>query len=305
MKKVLVATEKPFAPTAVNQIKEIIEKAGHELILLEKYKEKDELIKAALMANAMIVRSDIVTKEILEACSSLELVVRAGAGFDNIDFKTAAENNIVVMNTPGQNSNAVAELVFGLMIYHARKCFNGAIGTEIRGKTIGIHAYGNIGKLVGKIAKGFGMKVFAFDPFIPAEIIEKDRITPVIKVEELYKNCQYISLQIPSSAETKKSINYSLLSLMPKDAVLVNTARKDIINEPDILKMMTERSDFSYLSDFEPDNKSDLEKFSGRLLITAKKMGAQTEEANINAGIAAANQIVSYFATGDVRFKVN
>jgi len=305
MKKVLVATDKPFAPIAVNQIKSIIEKAGHQLVLLEKYTEKSQLIEAVKAANAVIIRSDIISQEVLEASNTLEIVVRAGAGYDNVDLAAATSKKVVVMNTPGQNSNAVAELAFGMMIYNIRKGYNGASGTELREKTIGIHAYGNVGKYVAIIAKGFGMKVMAFDPYVSNEAMQKDGVEPVASVEELYKKSQYVSLHIPANKETKQSINYQLLSLMPKNAVLVNTARKEVINEADMIKLMEERKDFAYLSDIEPDNKSEFEKFAGRYLFTAKKMGAQTEEANVNAGIAAANQIVSFFATGDKTFQVN
>ncbi len=305
MKKVLVATDKPFAPVAVNQIKEIIEKAGHQLVLLEKYTEKSQLIEAVKVANAVIIRSDIISQEVIEASNTLEIVVRAGAGYDNVDLAAATNKKVVVMNTPGQNSNAVAELAFGMMVYNLRKGFNGASGTELRGKTIGIHAYGNVGKYVALIAKGFGMKVLAFDPFVSNELMQKDGVEPVASVEELYKRSQFVSLHIPANKDTKQSINYQLLSIMPKNAVLVNTARKEVINEADMIKLMEDRKDFSYLSDIEPDNKSEFEKFTGRYLFTAKKMGAQTEEANINAGIAAANQIVGFFATGDKTFQVN
>jgi D-3-phosphoglycerate dehydrogenase / 2-oxoglutarate reductase len=305
MKKVLVATDKPFAPIAVNQIKGIIEKAGHQFLLLEKYTEKSQLIEAVKSANAVIIRSDIISQEVIDASSTLEIVVRAGAGYDNVDLAAASNKKVVVMNTPGQNSNAVAELAFGMMIHNARKGYNGASGTELRDKTIGIHAYGNVGRYVALIAKGFGMKVLAFDPFVSKELIQKDGVEPVGTVEELYKKSQYVSLHIPANKDTKQSINYQLLSLMPKNAVLVNTARKEVINEADIIKLMEERKDFSYLSDIEPDNKVEFEKFAGRYLFTAKKMGAQTEEANINAGIAAANQIVSFFATGDKKYQVN
>ena len=305
MKKVLVATDKPFAPVAVNQIRSIIEKAGHQLILLEKYTEKSQLIDAVKAANAIIIRSDIISQEVIEASNTLEIVVRAGAGYDNVDLVAATNKKVVVMNTPGQNSNAVAELAFGMMIYNIRKAYNGASGTELRDKTIGIHAYGNVGKYIALIAKGFGMKVLAFDPYVSNDIMQKDGVVPVATVEELYKKSQYISLHIPANKETKQSVNYQMLSLMPKNAVLVNTARKEVINEADLIKLMEERKDFAYLSDIEPDNKAEFEKFAGRYLFTAKKMGAQTEEANINAGIAAANQIVNLFATGDKTFQVN
>jgi D-3-phosphoglycerate dehydrogenase len=303
MKKVLVATDKPFAAVAVNQIRSIIEKAGFELVLLEKYTDKSQLNEAVKTANAIIIRSDLITKEVLDASNALEIVVRAGAGYDNVDLNAATAKNVVVMNTPGQNSNA--ELAFELMLYHARKGFNGSSGTELREKTIGIHAYGNVGKYVAKIAHGFGMNVFAFDPFVSEEAMKADNVVCVKTVEDLYKKSQYISLHIPANDQTKKSINYGLLSLMPKNAVLVNTARKEVINEVDLLKIMGERIDFSYLSDIEPDAKADFAKFEGRYIATAKKMGAQTSEANINAGIAAAKQIVAFFNEGNKTFQVN
>jgi len=305
MKKVLIATDKPFAQAAVNQIKAIVEGAGYELALLEKYTDKTQLIEAVKSANAVIIRSDLITQEVIEASQNLEIVVRAGAGYDNVDLKAATAKNVVVMNTPGQNANAVAELVFEMMLYHARKGFAGAAGTELRGKTIGIHAYGNVGKYVAKIAQGFGMEVFAFDPYVKSEEIIKDNVTPVVSVEELYEKSKYISLHIPATEQTKKSINQALLSHMPKNAVLVNTARKEVINEAELLKLMEERADFSYLTDIEPDTKAEFVKFEGRYLATAKKMGAQTSEANINAGLAAANQIVKFFKTGDKTFQVN
>jgi D-3-phosphoglycerate dehydrogenase / 2-oxoglutarate reductase len=305
MKTVLVATDKPFAQVAVNQIKSIIESAGYQLVLLEKYTENSQLIEAVKTANAVIIRSDLITQEVINKSQNLEIVVRAGAGYDNVDLKAASAKNVVVMNTPGQNANAVAELAFEMMLYHARKGFAGVSGTELRGKAIGIHAYGNCGKYVGKIAKGFGMEVFAYDPYVRDEDILKDDVTPLKSVEELYRKCQYVSLHIPANDQTKKSINYALLHLMPKNAVLINTARKEVINEADLLKLMEERTDLSYLTDIEPDTKTEFTKFEGRYLATAKKMGAQTSEANINAGIAAANQIVKFFKTGDKTFQVN
>lgn len=305
MKKVLVATDKPFAPIAVSQIKDIVEKAGFEFALLEKYTEKSQLINAVSEANAVIIRSDIIDTEVINGSDKLEIVVRAGAGYDNVDLAAATAKKVVVMNTPGQNSNAVAELAFGMMVFHARKFYNGSAGSELRGKTLGIHAYGNVGKYVATIAKGFGMKVFAFDPFVSKESIENDGVTALDTVEELYKKSQYVSLHIPANAQTKQSINHSLLSLMPKGAVLVNTARKEVINEAEMIKLMEERNDFAYLSDIAPDNKADFEKFEGRYFFTPKKMGAQTGEANINAGVAAANQIVSFFKNNDTTFQVN
>ena len=305
MKKVLVATDKPFAPVAVNQIKNIVESAGYKLELLEKYTDKSQLIEAVKTANAVIIRSDLITQEVIEASQSLEIVVRAGAGYDNVDLKAATAKNVIVMNTPGQNANAVAELAFEMMLFHARKGFAGLSGNELRGKTLGIHAYGNVGKYVAKIAQGFGMEVCSYDPFVKSEEISKDNVKPVNSAEELYSKSQYISLHIPANDQTKKSINHDLLSKMPKNAVLVNTARKEVIQEEDLLKIMNERADFSYLTDIEPDTKAEFQKFEGRYLATAKKMGAQTSEANINAGLAAANQIVKFFKTGDKTFQVN
>jgi D-3-phosphoglycerate dehydrogenase len=304
--KITVATDKPFAKEAVQMIKEKIVQARHEFGLLESYTDEQDLINIAKESDALIVRSDLVTKEVLDAGNRLKIVVRAGAGFDNIDLKAATEKNVVVMNTPGQNSNAVAELAIGMMIYMARGKYDGKSGTELSGKTLGIHAYGNVGKRVATIAKGFGMEVSAFDPFINKTEIEKDGIRALDSVDELYSNCQYISLHIPANEQTKLSINKKLLSKMPKNAVLVNTARKEVIHEDDMLALMEERSDFKYLSDIEPDKKDVFEtKFKNRIFFTPKKMGAQTEEANVNAGVAAAVQIIRFFETGDKTYQVN
>ncbi len=306
MKKVLVATDKPFAKVAVDGIRQIIEKAGYELLLLEKYPSQEELVKAVENVDAVIIRSDIFDKDVFNAAKQLKIVVRAGAGYDNIDLAAATEHNVVAMNTPGQNSNAVAELAFGMMLYIARNAFNGASGTELRGKNIGIHAYGNVGKYVATIAKGFGMKVFAFDPFVKAEDMLHDDVTPVDNVEDLYTKCQYISLHIPANQQTKKSIGFDLLNKMPKNAVLVNTARKEVIDEEGLIKIFEMRPDFKYLSDIEPDSKQEIaEKYAGRYLFTAKKMGAQTSEANVNAGLAAAHQIVDFLENGVTTFQVN
>lgn len=306
MTKVLIATEKPFAPAAVNQMRPVIENAGFELALLEKYTDKSELISAVADAEAIIIRSDKITKEVIEAAKNLKIVVRAGAGYDNVDLAAATEAGVVVMNTPGQNSNAVAELAIGMMIFQARGQFNGKAGTELRGKRIGIHAYGNVGRFVATMAKGFGMEVLAFDPFVNKEDIEKDGVKAVDSAEELYSNCEYVSLHIPANDKTKKSIGFDLLSKMPKGATLVNTARKEVIDEEGVLKLMADRTDFSYLSDIAPDSKDEFaSKFEGRFFFTPKKMGAQTAEANINAGVAAANQIVGYIKDGNTKFKVN
>ena len=306
MPKVLIATVKPFAPIAVEQIKKIIENAGYQFALLEKYENQDDLKQAVADADALIVRSDKITADVIQAAPKLKIVVRAGAGYDNIDLKTATEKGIVVMNTPGQNSNAVAELALGMMVYLARNRFNGKPGTELKGKSLGVHAYGHVGRRVAEIAKGFGMELFAFDPFIPKEEIEKDGVTVVDSAEELYTRSQYVSLHIPANEQTIKSINYALLSKMPQNATLVNTARKEIIDEDDLLKMFEERPDFKYISDIAPDCKDVIaEKYPDRYFFTPKKMGAQTAEANINAGLAAARQIVNFFEKGDRTFQVN
>jgi len=306
MKKVLVATEKPFAPDAITQMKDIFGEAGLEMALLEKYSSPDELKSAVADADALIVRSDKVTADVVEAAKKLSIVVRGGAGYDNLDLEACSAKNIVAMNTPGQNSNAVAELALGMMVYQARNHFNGTAGTELRGKKLGIHAFGNVGAYVAGIAKGFGMDVYAFDPFIDDEKIKADGVTPVKSQEELYATCQYVSLHIPANDKTMKSINKALLSKMPENAVLVNTARKEVIDEEGLASLMEERNDFNYISDIAPDNKSVFEeKFEGRFFFTPKKMGAQTAEANINAGVAAAEQIVKYFKDGDETFRVN
>jgi len=305
-KKVLVATVKPFAEAAVEKIKKILSENGYEFKLLEKYKNNDELLDAVSDVNAIIIRSDKVTKEVISAAGNLEIVVRAGAGYDNVDLGFAKDNGVVVMNTPGQNSNAVAELAIGMMIYNARNGFNGTAGIELKGKTLGIHAYGNVGRSIAKIAFGFGMKIYAFDPFIENEIIEKDGVIAVDSVEDLYKNCQYVSLHIPANEKTKNSINYDLLKLMPENATLVNTARKEVVCEESLKKILKERGDFNYLSDIAPDCREDLEKeYKERVFFTPKKMGAQTFEANVNAGVAAVNQIINYFNNGDTKFQVN
>jgi len=306
MKKVLVATDKPFAKAAVDNIKKIITEAGFEFQTLEKYTSKDELIKAVSAANAVIIRSDIIDKAVIDASSTLEIVVRAGAGYDNIDLAAATAKNVVAMNTPGQNANAVAELVFGMIIYQIRNQFDGSAGTELRGKSLGIHGYGFIGKLVATIAKGFGMTVHAFDPFVEKAAIEKDGVKAESSLEDLYSKSQYISLHVPANEKTKKSINFDLLSKMPEGACLINTARKEIIDEAGLIKVFESRKDFRYVSDIVPDNAAEIaEKFKGRYYFTSKKTGAQTHEANNNAGLAAANQIVAFFKNGDKKYQVN
>uniref|UniRef100_UPI004029DEA2 NAD(P)-dependent oxidoreductase n=1 Tax=Prevotella sp. TaxID=59823 RepID=UPI004029DEA2 len=303
--KVLVATEKPFAAAAVNGIKAEVEGAGHQLVLLEKYTEKQQLLDAVADVEAMIVRSDKVTAEVLDAAKALKIVVRAGAGFDNIDIAYAKEKNVVVENTPGQNSNAVAELVFGLLVYAVRNFYNGKSGSELLGKKLGILAFGNVGRNVARIAKGFGMDVYAYDAFCPKEAIEAAGVKAVDSQDALFENCDVVSLHIPATPETKQSINAALVGKMKKGGVLVNTARKEVINEPELLKLLEERTDLKYVSDIMPDAHEEFCKFEGRYFSTPKKMGAQTAEANINAGIAAAKQINAFFADGCTKFQVN
>ncbi|MCU6772262.1 D-3-phosphoglycerate dehydrogenase [uncultured Bacteroides sp.] len=304
--KVLIATEKPFAKVAVDGIRKEIEAAGYELVLLEKYTEKAQLLDAVKDVNAIIIRSDIVDKEVLDAAKELKIVVRAGAGYDNVDLAEATAHDVCVMNTPGQNSNAVAELAFGMMIMAVRNFYNGKAGTELMGKKLGIHAYGNVGRNVARIAKGIGMDIYAYDAFCPKEAIKADGVTPVDSAEELYKTCDVVSLHIPATPETRKSINYDMVNLMPKNGLLVNTARKEVIDEEGLLKLMEERQDLKYVTDIMPDmNEEFAAKCAGRYFSTPKKMGAQTAEANINAGIAAAKQIVAYFKDGCEKFRVN
>ena len=304
--KVLVATEKPFAAVAVNGIREVIEEAGYELVLLEKYAAKQELLDAVADADAIIIRSDIVDKEVLDAAKNLKIVVRAGAGYDNIDLEASKANGVVAQNTPGQNSNAVAELVFGMTIMAVRNMYNGTSGTEVKGKTLGIHAFGQVGRNVARIAKGFEMEVSALDPYCPDEAITAAGVTPIHSVEELYSKNQFVSLHIPATAETKKSVGYDLVKLMPKNGVLINTARKEVIDEDGLAKAMEERPDIKYVADIKPDSAEELKaKFGDRVFFTPKKMGAQTAEANINAGIAAAQQVVAFLRDGINKFQVN
>ncbi len=306
MTKILVATVKPFIPEAVEKIEKIASDAGYEFVLLEKYADQGEFIDAVADVDALIIRSDKATREVIEAAKNLKIIVRAGAGYDNIDLEAATEKGIVAMNTPGQNSNAVAELALGMMVYLVRNGFNGKAGTELKGKKLGLHAYGNVGKLIAGIAKGFGMDVFAFDPFISKDVIEGDDVVCIESVEELYSTCNFVSLNIPATAETKASINYELLSKMPEPAVLVNTARKEVVHEDDLLRVFADREDFSYISDIAPDCKDVIaEKYPGRFFFTPKKMGAQTAEANINAGAAAMTQIKNFLEDGDKTFQVN
>ena len=306
MTKVLVATDKPFAAGAAKQIKAVIEEAGFTCAFLEKYTSPQELILAVADVEAIIIRSDLITKEVMEAAPNLKIVVRAGAGYDNVDLQSATAHKVVVMNTPGQNSNAVAELALGMMVYQARNQFNGTSGTELFGKKLGIHAYGNVGKHVARIASGFGMEVSAFDPFVNKAVIEADGVTAIDNVDDLYSTCDYISLHIPANASTKQSIGFDLLSKTKKSAMLVNTARKEVINEAGLLKWFETSDSFKYVSDVAPDNYDLLkEKFGNRCFCTPKKMGAQTAEANNNAGVAAARQIIGFIKQGDTTYQVN
>jgi len=304
--KVLVATEKPFAKVAVDGIREVVEGAGMTLVLLEKYTKKEQLLEAVADADALIVRSDIVDAAVVDAAKNLKIVVRAGAGFDNLDLEACTAHGVVAMNTPGQNSNAVAELALGLMVYAVRNFYNGTSGTELMGKTLGIHAYGNVGRNVARIAKGFGMNILAYDAYCPDERMLEDGVTPVHSAAELYAQSHVVSLHIPATPETKESINYALLSTMPKGALLVNTARKEVIKEDELVQLMQDRPDFRYVTDIMPaaDNKF-TELFADRYFATPKKSGAQTAEANINAGIAAARQIVDFLLNGNTKFQLN
>ncbi|EEX52794.1 NAD(P)-dependent oxidoreductase [Hoylesella loescheii] len=303
--KVLVATEKPFAANAVKAIKEEIEKAGHELVLLEKYTEKAQLLDAVKDVEAMIVRSDNVTPDVMDAATKLKIIVRAGAGYDSIDTAYAKEKGIIVENTPGQNANAVAELVLGLLVYAVRAFFNGKSGSELIGKKLGLLAFGNVGRNVARIAKGFGMEVYAYDAFCPANVIEEAGVHAVANQEALFDQCDIVSLHIPATPETKQSINYALVNRLPKGGILVNTARKEVINEAELLKLMADREDLKFVTDIKPDADADFAKLEGRYFSTPKKMGAQTAEANFNAGLAAAKQINAYFADGCTKFQVN
>ena len=303
--KILVATEKPFAAVAVEGIKKEVEAAGHQLLMLEKYTDKAQLLEAVADADAMIVRSDKITPDVLDAAKNLKIVVRAGAGYDSIDTAYAKEKGIVVENTPGQNANAVAELVFGLLVFAVRNCYNGKAGTELMGKRLGLLAFGNVGRNVARIAKGFGMDIYAYDAYCPAEVIEKDGVHAVASQDELFQTCDIVSLHIPATPETKQSINYQVVNQLRKGGILVNTARKEVIDEQELIKLMAEREDLKFVTDIKPDADEEFAKFEGRYFSTPKKMGAQTAEANINAGIAAAKQINAYFAEGCTRFQVN
>ncbi|MGL4411093.1 MAG: NAD(P)-dependent oxidoreductase [Bacteroidales bacterium] len=304
--KILVATDKPFAPVAVNGIREIIEGANMELVLLEKYTQKQQLLDAIAEVDAVIIRSDIIDNEVLDAAKKLKIVVRAGAGYDNVDLASATAHNVCVMNTPGQNANAVAELVFGMILFQLRNHFNGTSGFEAMGKSIGLMAYGNVAHNVARIARGFNMTIYAYDPFLTREKIEAEGIIYCETPAELFEKSHFVSLHIPATPQTKESINYELVSKMPKGGMLINTARKEVIHESELLRIMEERKDLSYVSDIAPSNAAEFsEKVSGRFMFTPKKMGAQTEEANINAGLAAAKQIVGFINNGEEKFRVN
>jgi D-phosphoglycerate dehydrogenase len=303
--KVLIATEKPFAKEALEAIKKEIVDGGHSVEVLEKYTEKSELLSAVAQANAVIIRSDIVDKDVLDAAKELKIVVRAGAGYDNVDIQSAKEHQVVVENTPGQNSNAVAELVFGLLVYAVRNFYNGKSGSELKGKKLGLLAYGNVSRNVSRIAKGFGMDVYAYDAYCTAEQIESDGVKAVSSPSALFEQCDVVSLHIPATPETIKSINYELVNKLPKGGILVNTARKEVINEEELLKLMAERQDIKFITDIKPNADEQFAQFEGRYFSTPKKMGAQTSEANTNAGIAAAKQINAFFNEGCTKYQVN
>jgi D-3-phosphoglycerate dehydrogenase len=305
MKKILVATAKPFATLAVEGIKKEVKDAGNELVLLEKYADRSQLLEAVADADAMIVRSDKIDAEVLDAAKNLKLVVRAGAGYDTIDLAHAKSNGVIVENTPGQNANAVAELVFGLLVYTVRNFYNGKPGTELKDKRLGLLAFGNVARNVARVAKGFDMKVSAYDEFCPAVNIETAGVRAYKTKEELFRNSDVVSLHIPATPETIGSIDYKLVNLMPEGGILVNAARKEIINEPELLKLLADRPDLKYITDLKPDAVAEFEKFGDRFFTTPKKMGAQTAEANINAGVAAAQQINAFFKDGIVKFQVN
>lgn len=303
--KILVATEKPFAPEAVEGIRKVVVEGGHELLLLEKYTDRSQLLDTVAEADALIVRSDKVDAEVMDVAKQLKIVVRAGAGYDNVDCGAAKERGIVVENTPGQNSNAVAELVFGLLVYAVRNFYNGKSGSELKGKRLGILAFGNVGRNVARIARGFGMDIMAYDAYCPKALIEQDGVVAADCQEQLFEQCDIVSLHIPATSETRQSIGRRLVERMKKGAILINTARKEVINEPELLALMVERTDLKYITDIMSDADADFQKFTGRYFSTPKKMGAQTAEANINAGIAAARQICAFFADGCTKFQVN
>jgi len=304
--KILVATEKPFAKAAVDGIREIVEGAGYEMALLEKYTSRQQLLDAVATADGLIIRSDVIDAEVLDAAPQLKVVVRAGAGYDNVDLAAATSDGVCVENTPGQNSNAVAELVFGMTVMAVRNMYDGTSGSELKGKKLGIHAFGQVGRNVARIAKGFGMEVSALDPYCPDEVMVEAGVTPVKSIEDLYSDNKFVSLHIPATAETRGSVGYDLITRMPQNGVLINTARKEVIDEAGLARALEERTDLKYVADVKPDNAAELkERFAGRVFFTPKKMGAQTAEANINAGLAAARQAVAYLRDGVDKFRVN
>lgn len=304
--KILVATEKPFAKAAVDGIREIVEGAGYEMALLEKYTSRQQLLDAVATADGLIIRSDVIDAEVLDAAPQLKVVVRAGAGYDNVDLAAATSHGVCVENTPGQNSNAVAELVFGMTVMAVRNMYDGTSGSELKGKKLGIHAFGQVGRNVARIAKGFGMEVSALDPYCPDEVMVEAGVTPVKSIEDLYRDNKFVSLHIPATAETRGSVGYDLITRMPQNGVLINTARKEVIDEAGLARALEERTDLKYVADVKPDNAAELkERFAGRVFFTPKKMGAQTAEANINAGLAAARQAVAYLRDGVDKFRVN
>lgn len=304
--KVLIATEKPFAAVAVDGMRKVIEDAGSELVLLEKYTDRKELLEAVAGVDALIIRSDKVDAEVLAAATNLKVVVRAGAGYDNVDLTAATERGVCVQNTPGQNSNAVAELVFGLAVMMSRNIYNGTSGTELKDKTLGIQAFGQVGRNVARIAGGFGMNISAVDPYCPDEVITAAGVTPLHSVDELYRNNKVVSIHIPATPETRNSIGYDLVASMPKGGLIINTARKEVIDEDGLIRALDERPDLKYAADVAPERAAEMkERFGDRVFFTPKKMGAQTSEANINAGIAAARQVIAYLTTGEQRFRVN
>ncbi len=303
--KILVFTEKPFAPAAVKAIADVINASGNEMMLVEKG-TRAVLLEAVKTAEGLIVRSDIIDAEVMNAAPELKVIVRAGAGYDNIDLQAATNHGICVMNTPGQNSNAVAELVFGMMVMMCRNQYNGTSGSELKGKSLGIYAFGQVGRNVARIAKGFGMKVQALDVFVSDEAMEAEGVTPVHDVNELFSQNDFVSLHIPATPQTKNSIGYDLVTKMPKNGVLVNTARKEVIDEDGLMKALEERTDIRYVSDIKPAAAEEFEKrFGARVFFTPKKMGAQTAEANFNAGVAAAEQSIAYLKDGWNKFQVN
>lgn len=304
--KILVATEKPFAKAAVDGIREIVEGAGYEMALLEKYTSRQQLLDAVATADGLIIRSDVIDAEVLDAAPQLKVVVRAGAGYDNVDLAAATAHGVCVENTPGQNSNAVAELVFGMTVMAVRNMYDGTSGSELKGKKLGIHAFGQVGRNVARIAEGFGMEVSALDPYCPDEVMVEAGVTPVKSIEDLYSDNKFVSLHIPATAETRGSVGYDLITRMPQNGVLINTARKEVIDEAGLARALEERTDLKYVADVKPDNAAELkERFAGRVFFTPKKMGAQTAEANINAGLAAARQAVAYLRDGVDKFRVN